>query len=233
MPLSKRLAKEISDAQSLESCGIYYVHDEVNMRNGRAMIIGPEETPYAFCPLLFFIELAADHPLSSPKVTFMTSDGNTRFHPNLYVAGKVCLSILGTWSGPSWTAVMTISTVLTSIQSLLEPNPIVNEPGWEKYAVDNPKAKSYADYVQHALISHSLRSLLRFKKGDIPYEMSEFKDILTERGDELVGKMSEVIHAKAEEDEVVYKSIVYNMAATTIWKILKKIAEEYREIPNA
>jgi hypothetical protein len=109
----------------------------------------------------------------------------------------------------------------------------VNEPGWEKYAVDNPKAKSYADYVQHALISHSLRSLLRFKKGDIPYEMSEFKDILTERGDELVGKMSEVIHAKAEEDEVVYKSIVYNMAATTIWKILKKIAEEYREIPNA
>ena len=25
-----------------------------------------------------------------------------RFNPNLYNCGKVCLSLLGTWSGPGW-----------------------------------------------------------------------------------------------------------------------------------
>ena len=52
-------------------------------------------------------------------------------NPNLYENGKVCLSILGTWSGPGWTTACTLSSVLLSIQSLLNENPIHNEPGWE------------------------------------------------------------------------------------------------------
>lgn len=31
-----------------------------------------------------------------------TSGGNVRFNPNLYQQGTVCLSLLGTWGGPSW-----------------------------------------------------------------------------------------------------------------------------------
>jgi Ubiquitin-conjugating enzyme len=31
-----------------------------------------------------------------------TGAGSVRFNPNLYNCGKVCLSLLGTWSGPSW-----------------------------------------------------------------------------------------------------------------------------------
>jgi hypothetical protein len=76
--------------------------NEMNARNGKAMIIGPADTPYAWCPLVFSIDCPTDYPFSSPAVCFMTSDGVTRFHPNLYVNGKVCLSILGTWSGPPW-----------------------------------------------------------------------------------------------------------------------------------
>ncbi len=37
------------------------------------------------------------------QVQFLTTGGGTvRFNPNLYNCGKVCLSLLGTWSGPSW-----------------------------------------------------------------------------------------------------------------------------------
>ena len=46
--------------------------------------------------------------------------------------GKVCLSLLGTWSGPGWIAgKSTLLQVLISIQSMiLCDEPYLNEPGW-------------------------------------------------------------------------------------------------------
>jgi hypothetical protein len=44
-----------------------------------------------------------DYPQKPPKVQFLTTGGGTvRFNPNLYESGRVCLSLLGTWDGPSW-----------------------------------------------------------------------------------------------------------------------------------
>ena len=227
MSLPKRLPKEIADAQNdaMRASGIYYIHDEVNMRRGRAMIVGPEDTPYASCPLFFSFEFPSDYPFSPPAVTITTSDAVTRFHPNLYVTGKVCLSILGTWSGPKWAAVMTISTVLSSIQSLLEPNPITNEPGWEKLTLEDMKAKDYADYVQHALVSHSFRNLCRWKEGNYPYEWAGFEEIMGEHGDELLKQLHTIILERAVEDEGVYHSVVYNMAGKTDWKGLAQLGK--------
>ena len=71
--------------------------------------------------------------------------------PNLYTRhhktghGKVCLSILGTWSGPSWTSIMDISTVLITIQSLLDNKPLLHEPD-----VDNPDLiQRYNEIIEH------------------------------------------------------------------------------------
>ena len=45
------------------------------------------------------------------QVQFLTTGGGkVRFNPNLYECGKVCLSLLGTWSGPSWNPA--VSTLL-------------------------------------------------------------------------------------------------------------------------
>eukprot|EP01094_Clydonella_sp_ATCC50884_P027405 TRINITY_DN7858_c0_g1_i1.p1 TRINITY_DN7858_c0_g1~~TRINITY_DN7858_c0_g1_i1.p1 ORF type:complete len:148 (+),score=43.74 TRINITY_DN7858_c0_g1_i1:279-722(+) len=62
-----------------------------------------------------------------------TGGGRVRFNPNLYNCGKVCLSLLGTWSGPGWVpGESTLLQVLLSIQSLiLVPDPYFNEPGYE------------------------------------------------------------------------------------------------------
>ena len=230
LTLPKRLMEEIDNARapSMTACGIYYCPNEANMRNGRAMIIGPEDTPYANCPLVFDIACPADYPLSSPTVNFLTSDGTTRFHPNLYVAGKVCLSILGTWRGPSWTAAMSISTVLSSIQSLLEPNPIVNEPSWENVTLADERAKNYADFVKYRLTALTFRDLLAWKRGQIPTHWEMFEDILEERGEELYTKICAYILKMAESDEVEYKNITYNMSGKTEWK---RMAAQVKLLP--
>ena len=64
----------------------------------------------------------------------------TRFNPNLYADGKVCLSLLGTWHGgdssEKWNATHSnLLQVVVSIQGLiLIPEPIYNEPGYEAMA---------------------------------------------------------------------------------------------------
>lgn len=190
----------------------------------KAMIIGPEETPYAFCPLVFDIVYPPDYPFSSPTVKIITTDGHTRFHPNLYVNGKVCLSILGTWKGPKWAPAMTISTVLSSIQSLLDNNPIVNEPGWENLTLADHKAKNYADFVHSRLTSMTIRNLSRWKDGNIPAEWAEFADVLSERGDELIAKLGGIIRAAAAADDIFYDGLVYSMSGKTDWKSLLEIS---------
>lgn len=215
--LSKRVPKEIAAVQTMQSSGIYYWSHEGDMRKGRALIIGPEDTPYAFCPLLFDIVLPDDYPFSPPKVTFVTSDGVTRFHPNLYVGGKVCLSILGTWAGPSWASIMSLSTVLLSIQSLLESNPITNEPGWEKYTLADEKAASYADWVQHQLVVLSYKNLLHWNTY-APWR--EFHDVFETEAPKLLEKLNGIIHAKVAKGDRVYDSLPYSMTGKTQWKIM-------------
>lgn len=77
-----------------------------------------------------------------------TDSGNVRFNPNLYANGKVCLSILGTWSGPGWTQVQTMLSTLLSIQSLMNSKPYQNEPGFE-YERKSGDIKKYNDCILH------------------------------------------------------------------------------------
>ena len=128
--------KEISK-QKLNSLGIYIQFNEDNFFEAKAMIVGPKDSLYEGGFLFFNIYFPKNYPFSPPDITYV-SRNNIRIHPNIYVGhgtkgfGKVCLSILGTWSGPKWTTVMDITTVLLTIQSLLDKNPLHHEPGQEK-----------------------------------------------------------------------------------------------------
>jgi len=127
--------KEISN-QKLNSLGIYIQFDEDNFLNAKAMIVGPKDSLYEGGFLFFNIHFPKNYPFSPPDITYV-SRNRIRIHPNLYVGngtngfGKVCLSILGTWSGPKWTSIMDVTTVLLTIQSLLDNNPLHHEPGQE------------------------------------------------------------------------------------------------------
>ena len=132
--------KDLKEVQmmKLDELGIYIQFNEENMLQAKAIIIGPKDTPYENGILYFKIQFPTNYPFSPPKVNYISSS-KYRIHPNLYVGkpsdnfkGKVCLSILNTWSGPKWTTVMHVGSVLVSIQSLLDENPLRNEPGFEK-----------------------------------------------------------------------------------------------------
>ncbi|KAH8039258.1 hypothetical protein HPB51_005504 [Rhipicephalus microplus] len=103
-------------------------------------------------PGVYIAPCPPDYPIKPPRVRFMTTDaGRVRFNPNLYECGKVCLSILGTWSGPAWSPAQCIASVLISIQSLLSEKPYHNEPGYEKEKTPGD-SKQYNLVVQHETI---------------------------------------------------------------------------------
>ena len=126
-----RLLKDVKSLVASPLCdnGIYYIHDEDDMLKGWAMIVGPEDTPYFGGFYFFEIQYPTDYPYSPPTVIYKTQGDAVRFNPNLYMNGKVCLSILNTWKGEQWTSCQTISTVLLNLCMVLCKDPLLNEPG--------------------------------------------------------------------------------------------------------
>jgi ubiquitin-protein ligase len=126
--------------------GIYYSHDETDMLKGYALIIGQSGTPYDGGYYLFDFYFPTDYPYKPPTVFFHTNGENIRFNPNLYKCGKVCISLLNTWSGEQWTSCQTISTVLLTLCTLLSDDPLLNEPGITKTHVDLQNYNKIIEY---------------------------------------------------------------------------------------
>ncbi|KAJ6800448.1 putative ubiquitin-conjugating enzyme E2 24 [Iris pallida] len=99
----------------------------------RAVIVGPAGTPYHDGLFFFDAYFPPNYPHAPPMVHYHS--GGLRLNPNLYACGKVCLSLLGTWSGSgceNWDrSKSTMLQVLVSIQALvLNAKPYFNEPGY-------------------------------------------------------------------------------------------------------
>ena len=71
--------------------------------------------------------------------------------------------------GPKWTPVIDISTTLITIQSLLDNNPLDNEPGFSGKTTSNHK--KYKDAVTY----EKFRTLIYRNIFNIPYEFSCFE----------------------------------------------------------
>ncbi len=161
----KRLLKDVANIMKhpLTENGIYYVHDENDMNKGYALIIGPSETPYKNGFYLFELHFPQDYPFSPPKVLYRTNDGKTRFNPNLYRNGKVCVSILNTWSGEQWTSCQTIRSVLMTLLTLFNSNPLINEPGFDSSAKYYKYCCDYRDSIQFMNYKIAICSMLQTK----------------------------------------------------------------------
>ena len=135
-----------------------FIHFDESDINQMIVMIRGQEGPYEFCQFLFHIRFSDDYPMSPPVVKFCSSDGKTRLKPNLYIEGKVCLSILGTWQGDPWTSVMTIKTVILSIMALvMTREPLRNEPGMELSPAD--KIETYNQIVEYASLNILLNQI--------------------------------------------------------------------------
>ncbi|CAK9157391.1 unnamed protein product, partial [Ilex paraguariensis] len=142
----KILEKDLPDT-------IYVRVYESRMDLLRAVIVGPQGTPYHDGLFVFDVLFPPAYPDIPPMVYYYS--GGLRLNPNLYDCGKVCLSLLNTWNGngnEKWMPkTSTMLQVLVSIQALiLNAKPFFNEPGYENMYVGEEgdrKSKGYNETV--------------------------------------------------------------------------------------
>ncbi|KAG0358763.1 hypothetical protein BGZ54_010296 [Gamsiella multidivaricata] len=154
-----RITKELSEFAKNPDHQLFLHYDDSNIMNIKAMITGPPDTPYCLGQFEFSLQFPKDYPTNPPKVLALTTNhGRTRFNPNIYAGGKVCLSILGTWrgnAGEQWSSAHGITSILLSIQSLMSDMPYRNEPGHD-LEKDLTKLEPYNQKIRHETIRISI-----------------------------------------------------------------------------
>lgn len=209
--------------------GIYYKHDETDMLKGYALIIGPEFTPYFGGYYFFKFSYPSDYPFAPPVVTYLTTDGNTRFNPNLYNCGKVCVSILNTWAGDKWSACQTITSVLLTLCTLLVNYPIQNEPGQSK---SSPDSEPYQRIIQYENLNFAVCEMVMKYKKLLPKPLHSFYPIMYEYFLKNYEKWKNMIIAKNKE-KIVLMVAIYKKTHKINYEYLElKLEETYQYILN-
>jgi len=170
----RRIGRDVRDILKDPHENIVYVHSTTNVNVGYAMVVGTCDTPYFCVPMFYRIEFPEDYPHAPPKMKFLTQSAPNgtyvRMHPNYYVNGKCCLSILNSWSGEKWTGCQTLRSLLMTVLMTLTEDPLTNEPG---YSSHNDIHEKYRAVVTEAgvnwisrFISGGARHDVRFCQDD-------------------------------------------------------------------
>ena len=215
---AKRLLKDVKYIikNPLTDNGIYYSHDESNMLVGYAMIVGPSDTPYFGGFYFFKLDYPTNYPYSPPTVTYMTNDGYTRYNPNLYKCGKVCVSLLNTWSGDKWTSCQTLNSVLITLCSLLNEQPLLNEPGQTVFSRD---FKPYHRCIEYKNIDFCYCDMIDKRTNKIPDSFLQFYSFMVENFLNCYDKIIDFVLLKKDiiQEEVVH---IYQMRIVIDYNIL-------------
>uniref|UniRef100_A0A6C0AW41 Ubiquitin-conjugating enzyme E2 Z n=1 Tax=viral metagenome TaxID=1070528 RepID=A0A6C0AW41_9ZZZZ len=216
----RRVLSDVKDIYKnpLNDNGIYYKHDEDNILKGYAMIVGPSDTPYQYGFYFFTINFPGNYPFQPPKVEFQQNPYNTRFHPNFYRNGKVCLSLLNTWRGEQWTSCQTLSSILLTICSVMTKDPLINEPGITVNHRDNipfNKIITYQNFnfsIIDMILNNNISSRFKIFNEDIIecYKKNKLKI------EELLNKLLEKY-----EEELLLRTGIYNMNIPVNYKNIK------------
>lgn len=167
-PFMKELTRKLPKNLKADPNGCVFVRfDEERPSFLQAIITGVRDTPYENGCFLFDIHCPNNYPDTNPAVTHTTpgaanvtaNNGPGGFSPNLHKGtGKVCLSLLGTWSGQGWDkSKHSIYTVLSSIMwgILGAEHPYYNEPGhggWEGTAPKTGHSSKVIEYDSRVMV---------------------------------------------------------------------------------
>jgi len=214
----RRLVKDVREIikNPLEEHGIYYFHNESDMLKGQAMVIGPKDTPYENGYYFFELDFPADYPHSPPKVTYFTNDGMTRFNPNLYKSGKVCISVLNTWRGEQWTACQTISSILLVLCTTLNNEPLLNEPGVRR------DHRDYDSYQQIVTYKNFRIAIVEMLKGTmVKRQFPLFSEIINKN---FVGNYNDIMKNldTGQIENITLRTNLYNMTVSINYEKVKE-----------
>ena len=159
----RRVGRDIKDILKEPHENIVYVHSTTKVNVGYAMVVGTCDTPYFCVPMFYRIEFPENYPHAPPKMKFLTQSSPNgsyvRMHPNYYVNGKCCLSILNSWSGEKWTGCQTLMSLLMTVLMTLTEDPLTNEPGYSSHGDTH-------DVYRAAVTEAGVHWINRFIAGD-------------------------------------------------------------------
>ena len=213
--------------------GIYYIHDDSDIMKGYALIVGPSDTPYFGGNFFFELNYPSDYPHSPPKVKYWTNGNNIRFNPNLYICGKVCISLLNTWRGDQWTSCQSISTVLLTLCSLLSKEPLLNEPGIDKNHID---FNAYDEIIQYSNIDIAVCDIVQKKTGVFMPFFDNFYPFIKENFLKNYDKLIEFAENKNTEFKLSANTLrtgIYSMKISVDYnKVIEKLKESKVFVEN-
>jgi len=225
---SKSIKRVLCDIKKYEQSnivdnGIFCIFNDDNIQKIKALIVGPEDTPYTNGFYFFDIEFTNRYPFAPPKVKFCTLNKAVRFNPNYYTCGKVCLSMFGTWSGPGWSPAMNLVTILNVLQSRLNEHPIQNEPGYEKETGDTSIA--YNKILSYYNIKVAVIQMLK----NIPPGFEQFKDIIVTKYIKNRDFYNKFLLENLKEDGKIVTTKVYSMKTKLYYT---ELVDELIELDN-
>ncbi|KAG0614322.1 hypothetical protein M758_6G168100 [Ceratodon purpureus] len=173
----RRWAKKIQSEWSILEKNlpdtIYVRVYEERMDLLRAVILGAPGTPYHDGLFVFDLYLPPDYPQTPPQAYYHS--GGLRLNPNLYENGKVCLSLLNTWSGRGtevWDPQeSSILQVLVSIQGLvLNTKPYFNEAGYDRQVGTLEGEKNSVVYNENSFLLSCKSMLYLIRRPPMHFE---------------------------------------------------------------
>ena len=168
----REIRKDLPRALEIDAYGSMFIrYDQDAPMFMRALLSGGPNTPYADGLFLFDILCDNKYPVQNCLVKHVTKNATTLklkhspggFSPNLHGStGKVCLSLLGTWSGVGWSPnksniYQVLSTLMRDIFGV--ENPYYNEPNYGFWEGTAPKTnhKDPVDYCNAYIREATLR----------------------------------------------------------------------------
>lgn len=181
----KRILKDLQildkNKEELNKSGIWWYIDEFDIHNMSVLIIPKHKydindveltSPYTGGMFLFKFKIPTDFPLNPPTIEFFPKQNLCRLHPNYYEFGKVCLSVINTWSTPDWTPSTSLMSLISILEERFNERSICFEPSHE--CDTNPNIKIFNDVVEYAVFQVAICNVLEKKYN----EYSVFENII-------------------------------------------------------
>jgi ubiquitin-protein ligase len=196
----KRIVKDIKileiNKDELNSRGIFWHFNEENIQSGSFLIMPKHkqrnnelQSPYTGGIFVFTFNIPDTFPLEPPKLEFNPKQNMCRLHPNYYENGKVCLSVINTWSSPDWTPSMSLMSIANILEERFNENSLCFEPSKEQESQAN--LIQFNKIVQYSVVYVALNNVFenKYREYDI------FKDIIKTHWDstflEKVAKLAQ------------------------------------------
>lgn len=170
----KRTLKDLNLLQKnqdeLNSRGIYFHFDECDIFNPSFLIIPKHKqdldfpqliSPYTNGFFVFKLTIPEDFPLSPPKIKFHPQQSTCRLHPNYYETGKVCLSVINTWSRDDWAPTTSLMAISNILEERLNERSICFEPGCEQSGLS--RMEQFNETVRYGVYKHAILPIIQSK----------------------------------------------------------------------